>query len=123
MGNSAFELGFWLSGRAAFWLRHGERDRGADQVEGLTLCAGGLGEHRDVGGGSGEPDLVAGQGGQVVDQAAEAAVGAAARVVLMGGFGEAAAERPAGATGFSGAGGLWSVKVSGAQARRRCQVR
>ena len=35
----------------------------------------------------------------------------------------AAAERRAGATGFSGAGGFSSVKVSGAHALRRCQVR
>ena len=35
----------------------------------------------------------------------------------------AQAERRAGATGLSGAGGFSSVKVSGAQARRRCQVR
>jgi len=35
----------------------------------------------------------------------------------------AAAERLAGVTGLSGAGGFSSVKVSGAQARRRCQVR
>ena len=33
--------------------------------------------------GAGEPDLVAGQGGQVLEQAAEAAVGAAGRVVLV----------------------------------------
>ncbi len=47
-------------------------DGDAEQVEGLALGAGGLGEHRHVGGGAGEPDLVAGEGGQVLEQAAEA---------------------------------------------------
>src|SRR5207302_10389619 len=46
-----------------------------------------LGEHRGGDLGAGEPYLVAGQGGQVVQQAAEAAVGAAGRVVLAGGLG------------------------------------
>ena len=67
-----------------FWLLQGERDRGAEKVEGLPLGAGGLGEHRHGGRGAGEPDLVAGQGGQVLDQAAEAVVGAAGLVVLAG---------------------------------------
>ena len=67
----------WLS-----WLRQRERDRDADEVEGLPLFAGGLGEYWDSGGGAGEPDLVAGQGGQVGEQAPEAAVGAAVLVVL-----------------------------------------
>ena len=107
-----------------FWLRQGERDRGADELECFPLLAGRLGEHGHGGGCAGEADLVAGQGGQVGEQAAEAAVGAAGLVVLVGGFGLGApAERRAGATGSSGAGGFSSVKVSGAQARRRCQVR
>src|SRR6266852_3697209 len=73
----------WLS-----WLfLQGERDRGTDEVEGLALLAGGLGEHRDGGGGAGEADLVASQAGQVGEQAAEAAVEAAIRVVLGGGLG------------------------------------
>jgi hypothetical protein len=37
--------GWWLS-----WLLQGKRDRGADEVEGLPLFAGGLGEHWDGGG-------------------------------------------------------------------------
>ena len=74
---------FCLFGLAVFWLRQGERDRNADQVEGLTLFAGGLGEHRDLGGGAGEPDLVAGQGGQVLEQATDAAVGLPGRAVLV----------------------------------------
>ena len=65
------------------WLRQRERDRGTDQVEGLPLLAGGLGEHRDLGAGAAEADLVAGQGGQVLQQAAEAAVGLPGRVVLV----------------------------------------
>ena len=40
-----------------------------------------------VAAGAGEPDLVAGQGGQVGEQAAEAAVGAAGAVALAGGLG------------------------------------
>ncbi len=70
-----------------FWLLQGERDRGAEEVEGLPLGAGRLGEHRHGGVGPGEPDLVAGQGGQVVQQAAEAPVGPIGRVALAGGFG------------------------------------
>ena len=73
---------FCRAGGVTFWLLQCEGDRDADQVEGLTLGAGGLGEHRDVGAGTGEPDLVAGQGGQVLDQVLEAAVGAVGRVML-----------------------------------------
>ena len=76
------------------WLLYGERDRGADELEGLALGAGRLGEHRDGDLGPGEADLVAGQGGQVVQQAAEAAVGAAGRVVLAGGLGLGAGRTP-----------------------------
>jgi len=69
------------------WLLQGERDRGIDELECLSLGAGRLGEHRDGGGGAGEADLVAGQGGQVLEQAAEAVVGLPGRVVLAGGLG------------------------------------
>jgi hypothetical protein len=41
-----------------FWLLQGERDRGADEVEGFPLGAGRLGEHRDGDPGVGEADLV-----------------------------------------------------------------
>ena len=71
----------------AFWLLQGERDRGADEFEGVPLGAGRLGEHRDGDIGAGVPDLVAGQGGQVLEQAAEAAVGLPGRVVLAGRLG------------------------------------
>src|ERR1700677_5199757 len=57
------ELGFYRTGWMVFWLLQGERDRGVDELEGLSLGAGRLGEHRDGGGGAGEADLVAGQGG------------------------------------------------------------
>src|ERR1700733_4400395 len=73
----------WCSG----YLLQGERDRGADEVEGLPLGAGGFGEHRDGDLGAGVADLVAGQGGQVLDQAAEPVVALAGRIVLAGGFG------------------------------------
>jgi len=48
------------------------------------LCAGRLGENRYGDLDAGEPDLVAGQGGQVVQQVAEAAVGLPDRVALGG---------------------------------------
>jgi hypothetical protein len=54
----------------AFWLLQGQRDRSADELEGLPLGAGRLGEHLDGDLGAGVPELVAGQGGQVLDQAA-----------------------------------------------------
>ena len=76
---------FW---RELSWLLlQDERDRGADEAERLALFAGWLGEHGDSGGRAGEQDLVAGQGGQVLQQAAEAAVGLSGGVVLAGGFG------------------------------------
>jgi hypothetical protein len=78
----ALNWGFRPWRRVVFWLLQGERDGGADEVECLALVAGGLGEHRDGGGGAGEADLVAGEGGEVVEEAAEAAVGAAGLVVL-----------------------------------------
>src|SRR5216684_1261691 len=71
-------------GCPGYLLPQGERDRGADEVEGLALLAGRLGEDGDFCGRAGEPDLVAGQGGEVGEQAAEAAVGAAGLVVLAG---------------------------------------
>ncbi len=50
----------------------------------------------------------AGQGGQEVEQAAEAAVGPPGRVALYDALAWAAAERRSGVTGLSGAGGFWS---------------
>src|SRR5208337_434255 len=70
-----------------FWLPQRERDRDADELERFPLDAGGFGQHRDGGAGACEPDLVAGQGGQVLEQAAEAVVRAAGPVVLAGGLG------------------------------------
>src|SRR5262249_3153411 len=118
---------FCVSGGLVFWLVQGERDGCADEVEGLALGAGRLGQHRDGLAGAGEADLVTGQGGQVVQEPAEAAVGAAVFVVLAGGpglGGRGAAWPPhRGGGGGGGAGGLRWGRVSGAQARRRCQVR
>jgi hypothetical protein len=57
-----------------FWLRGGgERDRGVEEVEGAALVGGGFGEHGHLDVGVVVTDLVAGKGGQVVEQAAEAA--------------------------------------------------
>jgi hypothetical protein len=71
--------------QSLFWLLpQGERDRGADEVEGLALLAGRLGEDGDGGGRAGEQDLIAGQGAQV-------------------------GEQRAGVTGFAWAGGFSSV--------------
>ena len=81
--SSGLSWSFTGCGRVAFWLLQGERDRGAEKLEGVPLDAGRLGEHRDGDLGAGVPDLVAGQGGQVVQQAAEAAVGLPGRVVLV----------------------------------------
>ena len=59
-----------------FWLRGGgERYRGVEEFEGAALVGGGFGEHGHVGAGGVVADLVAGEGGQVVEQAAEAAYG------------------------------------------------
>src|SRR6476620_3776606 len=70
-----------------FWLRGGQGDWGADEVEGAALVGGGFGEHGDVGVGVVVADLVAGQGGQVSEQAAEAAQWGAVEGLVTGGFG------------------------------------
>src|SRR5258708_600130 len=83
----ALTCGFTAGLGCVSWLRQRERDRGTDQAEGRPLGGGGLGEHRDLGAGGAEADLVAGQRGQVGEQAAEAVVGGAILVVLPGGLG------------------------------------
>jgi hypothetical protein len=60
----------------------GERDGCPDELEGLALLAGGLGQDGDSGGDADEAQLVAGQGAQVGEQPAEAAVGTAILAVL-----------------------------------------
>jgi len=70
-------LWWWL-----FWLLQGQRDGGADQLEGGALVCGGFGEDGHGGLGSGEADLVAGECGQVGQEPAEAAVGVAELVAL-----------------------------------------
>src|SRR6185312_16901407 len=85
--DSGPELVFCWVGRAAFWLLQGQRDRRPEQPEGLALGAGRLGEHGGGDLGAGEPDLVAGQRGQVLQQAAETAVALPGLVVLVRGLG------------------------------------
>ena len=64
-----------------FWLLQGERD-GLVEFEGPSLGGGGLREHGHGGVGSGEADVVAGQGGEVVEQSAEAVQPLAAFVAV-----------------------------------------
>ena len=67
-GVSVFS-GWW------FCLREGERDWGVDQVEGSSLGGGWFGEGGHDGAVGAVAEVVAGEGGQVVEQAAEAADG------------------------------------------------
>ena len=53
----------------------------------MTLVYGGLGEDGHGSVGAGDADVVAGEGGEVVEQAAEAAVGVAGFVMRVGSFG------------------------------------
>src|SRR6266498_1156017 len=108
------------------WLLEGERDWGAEQLEGSGLDGGGGGEPVDAL--SGEDDDLAGEGGQVGEQVLIAGDGQAAGGVPRGvGLGAslawAGSGRRAGVPGSAGAGTCWSVKVSSARAARRCQVR
>src|SRR5262249_57460726 len=107
-GVGGWSCGLWVCGGLVLWLVEGERDGCADEVEGLALGAGRLGQHRDGLAGAGEADLVTGQGGQVVQEPAEAAVGAAVFVVLAGGpglgGGGAACPQHGGGRGGGGAG-------------------
>ena len=104
-----------------WWLREGQWDGRADEVEGLALVGCGFGEHGHGGVGAGEADLVAGEGGQVVEQAAEAAVGVAELVALVAGLGVGVGGALGGGDGV---GARWWVFVGeGAQAWRRCQMR
>jgi hypothetical protein len=81
------ELGV-CAGPGSLWcLRgaEGERDGRADEVEGTPLGGGGLGE-----GGDGDlavAQVVAGEGGQVAEQVAEAADGLVAGSGLAGSLG------------------------------------
>src|SRR5271166_449235 len=60
-------VGWW------FWLRGGQGYRGANEFESAALVGGGFGEGGHLGVGAVVADLVAGEGGQVIEQAAEAA--------------------------------------------------
>src|SRR5271165_781906 len=54
---------WWL-----LWLRgDGEGDGGVEEVEGAALVGGGFGEHGHVDGGAVVAELVAGEGGQVIE--------------------------------------------------------
>ena len=90
-------------------------------VDGAPRVGGGLG----VGGHDRLPvaQLVPGQGGQVGEDVAEAVDALPAGSGLAGCLAWADAERLAGATGLARWSGCSSVKVSGAQALRRCRVR
>jgi hypothetical protein len=104
-------------------LRGSERDGGVEQLEGAALVAGGFGEHGDFGVGACVADLVAGEGGEVVEDASEAAVGVAGLSCWREALVAASLERGAGATGLAGWGGCSSVNVMGAQALHGCQTR
>ena len=78
---------FCRLGSCVFWLLQGERDGGADELEGLPLGGGGFGEHGHGGLGAGEADLVAGHRGEVVEQALVAANLLPGVVLLAGGLG------------------------------------
>ena len=79
------------------------------EVEGSALRRGGAGQQVELGVVSVVADVVAGQGGQVVEQAAEGADRLVVFVALREALRVAASERCAGATGFPAAGGVWSV--------------
>src|SRR6266536_1653949 len=66
-------------------LREGERDGRAEEFEGAALGGGGCGEDVEVA--VGEDGGVAGEGGEVVEQAAEAADGVVVGVGFGAGFG------------------------------------
>lgn len=54
---------WWL-----LWLRgDGEGDGGVEEVEGAALVGGGFGEHGHLDGGAVVAELVAGEGGQVIE--------------------------------------------------------
>ena len=92
-------------------------------MEGAVLVGGWLGEDRHVGAGAGEADLVAGEGGQVIEQAAEAAQRVAGFVALGAGLGVGGRGALCGGDWVVPVGGCSSVNVIGAQALRRRQTR
>ena len=72
--------GFW------FWLLQGQGDGGVEEFEDVSLGGGGLGEHGNGGLGSAEPDVVAGQGGEVVEEPAEGPDAVVGLVFAAGGL-------------------------------------
>ena len=69
------------------WLRDGQWDRGVDEGEGAALIGGGFGERRYLDIGGVEANLVAGEGGQVLEESVEAAQRVTELIVFGGGFG------------------------------------
>ena len=88
-----------------------------EQLEGAPLEVVALGELVEADVGAAKADAVAGEGGERVEQVAEAGDGQAVGGCLARRFFFALGDRWAGATGSAGASGLSSVKSSGA---RRC---
>lgn len=88
-------------------LLQGDRDGGGEQIEGLPLRGGGEGDLVDLVAADG--DGLAGEGGQVIEQVAEAAGWLAAGGGLRAALASAERERRAGATGLSRAGGCSSL--------------
>ena len=93
------------------------------EVERACLEGGWLGEFVEGRVGAGQTDRVAGEGRELGEQALVAVAGVAGTDALGAGF----ALRGGGAAGFCDRvgwiGGCSSLKSSGAQAWRRCQVR
>ncbi len=96
---------------------------GVDEFEGAALLGGGVGELVDFDVGVVVADSVAGEGGQVVEQVAEVARRVAVGVVFGGGLGFGVLWSGARGDRVVPLRGCSSVKVSGAQALRRCQMR
>ena len=76
-----------VAGRVACLLQ-ADGDARSDQVEGLALAGGGLGEQGHSGPAAWEADLITGKDGQVADQTGEAPVGVACRPRWRGDIGK-----------------------------------
>ena len=110
----------WVRG-CGFWLREPGRDRRAEQFERARLDRGRGGEFLDFL--PAEIDDLPAESGQVAEQIAVTVQRYFVGGLLCGVFFLAWSERWAGMTGSAGTGMFSSVKVSGANALRRCQVR
>jgi hypothetical protein len=81
--------GFTFSVWCCWCLLQGDRDGGGEQIEGLPLRGGGEGDLVDLVAADG--DGLAGEGGQVIEQVAEAAGWLAAGGGFAGGLGDGGA--------------------------------